>query len=700
MRVHRQRLLTAALSLYGLALAVRPLDEADTFFHLSLGRAVLRAGSRVVPEPTAFRDFTAPAVAFEWLWSVLSYAVYSLGGYTLLTLLGCVLSALACWSAVLFTQRTRASAEADGWVAAVSVLAVCSVICRVSVRPELALLCGLPWYVLAARAYAEKHGRARLLLGAALVLGCVVWAQLHGSFVLCPVLFVVCVVRRDALERRRELQADGLVLLLLLAAQLSGPAGVHIGEQISAHAAGDAPRYISEMARPSWAGLDPFAAPNVAAYLSLVLLGGAGMLIERRWYARELLLLLLGAALFAAANRFIAEAALLAVPFANQGAGGISLHYQGRAPRLTLLTVSAVLLGVTAVRVQALHGPLGHLGAAENALALHAADAPALVALPNDAPVLTDYASSAVVGFVGRDRLRTFVDGRTPLYFDATDFAVSREMGRDKVALRNGLSRYGARAAVFRRDSEACLQLAAADGWSVALLEPLYTTFVQLVPAETQQAMSMLRPCGVQYIPREACEGAALQADIARVRDAGALEFAGFLEAARDVRCGGDVQAALPRVRALEASARPYRSYYDRVLIEALLRAGDFETAPAEMLRAIEDGDVAVIGTLQLEAAAGLPLSAARKVLSAYLERAGDEADIGVRAALAEICARAGDDDCARFQATRAAVRGRSTSALTWLAEHHEDARVRRDAKRWLEVLRHTATPHEQAAVR
>ena len=61
-------------------LAWRPIDEADLFYHLSLGRAVLAAHARIVPEPTAFRDFSEPAVASEWLWSVLSYVVFELGG--------------------------------------------------------------------------------------------------------------------------------------------------------------------------------------------------------------------------------------------------------------------------------------------------------------------------------------------------------------------------------------------------------------------------------------------------------------------------------------------------------------------------------------------------------------------------------------------------------------------------------------------
>jgi hypothetical protein len=120
------------------------------------------------------------------------------------------------------------------------------------------------------------------------------------------------------------------------------------------------------------------------------------------------------------------------------------------------------------------------------------------------------------------------------------------------------------------------------------------------------------------------------------------------------------------------------------------------------MLSAIEGEDPAMVALLQQPAAGELPLSAARSVLSAFVARAGDEADLGVRAALAEICARAGDQECARFHATRAAVRGRYTSALDWVAEHHTEERVRTDARRWLTVLgraRHGSATSDAASV-
>src|SRR5688572_18907384 len=85
--------------------ALHPFHDADAFWHMALGRAVLAAGSRVVPEPLALWAFTEPAVVPEWLWGVLTLQVHSAGGYTALSLLPSAL-AVACALLVLQLART------------------------------------------------------------------------------------------------------------------------------------------------------------------------------------------------------------------------------------------------------------------------------------------------------------------------------------------------------------------------------------------------------------------------------------------------------------------------------------------------------------------------------------------------------------------------------------------------------------------
>jgi len=680
--------LDAALVLYTAWIAAHRIDEGDAFFHLSLGRAVLQARKLVVPEPTAFFDFDQPAVASEWLWSVLTYVTHQLGGYTALSVLGIGVSAVVA-ICVLGLVRFYAAAERDtAWAHVIAVAVIAILQCRNAVRPQLTLLIALPCFLVLARVYASAAGRRRLYLGLALALIGVVWAQLHGSFVLAPALFVLQVIDLTAPGARARLRIDGVTLALLFSTLLTSAYGAHVVAFIGSHAAGDAPRYIGEMARPSWAAFNPFDSVTVFAYLLLGVFGLCNVLAPERTCLRELLLCALGIALFATANRFIAEAGLLAVPIATSGARKLAKLRAGDSYIVRLAWQSsgalsaAWMLGATLTQAQAVHGQLGVLGVSGHAFALHAAKA--LEHLPDGSAVLTDYASSAPVGFVSAGRLRTFVDGRTPLYFDATDFAVARDMLRDSRALKLGVERYAAAAAVVSRDSAACQWLS--SDWTVALVEPRYTTFIRQ-PAHS--SISALRPCGNRYVSQVSCQAPEqLASDIARVRDLGAREFATFLEAEKALVCGGDAAAALHQLRDLEGAAHAYARSFQHTMVQALLANGEFALATERVLGALEAGDASIVNLLQTPAAAPLSLQGARSILERYMDGSGDDADLGVRVALAELCARTGDEDCARFHATRAAVRGRASHAIEWLAAHHSEARVRRDARRWLDVLR------------
>jgi hypothetical protein len=61
--------------------ALHPTQEADVFFHLELGRAVLDHQARVVPEPHAFPEFEPECTAPAWLWDVAAYSIHSIAGW-------------------------------------------------------------------------------------------------------------------------------------------------------------------------------------------------------------------------------------------------------------------------------------------------------------------------------------------------------------------------------------------------------------------------------------------------------------------------------------------------------------------------------------------------------------------------------------------------------------------------------------------
>ena len=62
------------------ALCVHPFYETDVYWHLALGRAVLRHHARVVPEPMAIPWAGDVCVASEWLWEVVASLLHTSPG--------------------------------------------------------------------------------------------------------------------------------------------------------------------------------------------------------------------------------------------------------------------------------------------------------------------------------------------------------------------------------------------------------------------------------------------------------------------------------------------------------------------------------------------------------------------------------------------------------------------------------------------
>jgi hypothetical protein len=692
--------LWAALLGGAVALAtVRPQYEGDLFWHRTLGRAVLQHHRRVVPEPTALASFTDPAVVPEWLWGVvtdgLSRAAPRAGPAALVAILG-ALSALA-----LVRLLRRAAPElGPGAVAAVSGLAMAVALQRLRVRPEAASIALVPALALAGYHYAEAAGLARLRVAAAALALEVLWAQLHGSFVLAPALFAIGAGPALLRDLRAPARTTHLgVLGALLLGLLTSAHGVAVLGYVLAHAGGDATRHIGDMRAPTWDAFAPsgwldgaYGGPYGACLVFLWLAALAGLAAARRVPGRELLLALLGVALMLVATRFLVFAALLAAPLAALGLGALGPLAGARAawPGWRWLGVAAGLAApaLWVKDVEAQRGPVGRPGLAAGAFPEGAAAF--LETLPSGSPVLTSFDAGAPLGFWLGGRVRTYVDSRTPLHFDDADFALARDVFRDPEALRRALLRFEARAVVLNRSRPVCGRLPA--GWAPVVMEAEYTTY-----APGAAPPVALSPCGPEPFTEAACEGggATLDAEIARLARPAGAPFARLLRAARILRCGGplaEVPALLPAA-AESGISRPERDYLEAVyrmrtgavpraleLLDEGLRAGDAR-ALALVTPAILDGQV--------------PADRARALLTDAVTALDDAAPPDLRALLALACAQQEDAACVRVQALRAAVRGSRMAlpALMWLTQHHGSAGARAEAEAWIRLLQQEAPP-------
>ncbi|HKP63272.1 MAG TPA: hypothetical protein VJV78_41325 [Polyangiales bacterium] len=689
----------ALLALSAGASALHQNREADVFFHLELGRAVLAERARTVTEPYALPGFEPTCMAPAWLWDVLAYALHAIAGFPglgLFCVLSAVLAALGCARFTFVAGRDSQSRFA-AWAVVSAACAIC-IAPRFQVRPQTLALAVLAVYLVLAYRHVRAESGKRLASGALLVCCALVWAQLHGSFVLAPVLFVIIAAGRS-LETWRAPSAPRVDLLVLAGttvALATSPAGLGVFAYIGSHGYGDAVRFIYEMRPPQWVDLVALNGTSGKALVLLWLLCLFGATREGRWQWTALGLALLGHVLLSRAVRFVAEDAVLCAPLALTGAANLA-EWARRAfaarslPALTgaLLLLAAAGLGQSALDNRGGYGARFGLGNDETAFPRLAARY--LARMPRGTPVLSSFLAGPALGFWSGARLRTYVDGRTPLYFDDADYALEREVLTNADALDRALNRYGFRAAVVERDHGVC-DLLTKRGWQPVVIEATYSTFV---PGGGDAALEGIDPCGPVYIhtARAARNLPALDRSLARLAKLGPTPFLDLLRAERLLLDPSpDAERALSL---LERSAAPsYARPHLRARVSALLAHHDASGAYQVIRDGLRAGDGSLAAFVVRPELATLSGDQLRELLELTVSTLGEGAAPPLRSLLAAICREQGDAECARFHVLRAAARAAPNvePTLLWLTQHADSERKRADARAWLDLLQRERT--------
>lgn len=674
-------------ALLGFCLGSRRIIDADVFWHLSMGRAVLREHSRVVTEPSALYSWTEPCVAKDWLWDVSTYAIYKAGGFGLLAFLPSVFGAAIGYRAARLLEVGRdPPPRAMHTLLAIFALSACAEI--LDMRPNLIFLTLLLACIELSLRFVRAESSRRLPLAAALVGMQLFWAQVHSSLVYGPVVFGLIAVEAELREhapfadsRHRLVQQAG-VLMAMLAACTTGAAGLGVFQLVLTHAAGDATRHISDMRPFEWGefSLDWHVPLAITLF---ALLGGAGVVAAGARSGFGIGLILLGAALTANSGRFVFSWSLLLLPWAAAGVRALESAISARSFERLERSVACLALfavWVCAGRVDSQSGPLFTHGLRPGGQPLSAARY--LATLPQGSRVFSEYTTGAPLGFWLDGHARTFVDARTLLYFDDTDWAVARDMLAHREAVARGFARYGFDAAVVARDSSICPVLEA--NWVAVVVEARHTTFV---PRGRGHAVTGLSACGPFYLRADACDtpDAEWQATLQRQRKLDATSpFLSLMAAGVQLQC----KRGAPDTRALpsEADAREFLATFRLYRAWTLLLTGE-RNAALDVVRAALDDDDALAARILLEPAAGeLPAADAKQLLERALRVMDDNAPPPMRVHLATMCVATGDAECVRFQALRAFLAGDQSARalLEWAAKNHPKPRIRTDLAAWL----------------
>jgi hypothetical protein len=180
--------LVAALPLAALvvvaAFAIRRLDDFDTWWHLASGRWIVQNGS--IPDRDVL-SFTVPQnewINLQWLYDVLLYAVWSVGGDS-----GLVIASAACF-VLTFALLARHLGRYTGALATTLLLVwvAATVNERFLIRPEMA---SFPLLAAIQLVLAQGRDDSRRLRW--LVPLMVLWANMHSLFIL-GVAAIVCAI--------------------------------------------------------------------------------------------------------------------------------------------------------------------------------------------------------------------------------------------------------------------------------------------------------------------------------------------------------------------------------------------------------------------------------------------------------------------------------------------------------------------------
>jgi tetratricopeptide (TPR) repeat protein len=177
---HLQEALPVLVVVLAALLALRRLEDFDTWWHLAVGRWIARNWAMPHTDPLSYTMGDEQWINMSWLFDLFIYLVHRLGGVNALQVSAVVAFGTATALMVTGLRRTVGAVLA----AALGLWVVIMMQERFAVRPEMlsyVLLLGMQWLLATAR---RHDGRFLWLLPVAMV----VWSNVHSLSVIGSVL--------------------------------------------------------------------------------------------------------------------------------------------------------------------------------------------------------------------------------------------------------------------------------------------------------------------------------------------------------------------------------------------------------------------------------------------------------------------------------------------------------------------------------
>ena len=255
MRLSLDRLwLLLAVGLPALVCLLVPVPAVDLAYQARAGEEILRTGLIPAVDTYTFTVAGSPWTDQQWLAQVLLALGFRAGGWELLVVLRAVLVSA---SFGLLAATAMAKGAHPRTAAILSLLAFALAAPALALRPQLF---AIAIFALLLLLVARRRRNPRVVWLAPLLV--IAWANIHGSFVLAPMLLGYAWL--DDLVRGRPSRAPFALLLVGTAATLVSPFG--IGAWGYAAGIGANPAIAGQVTE--WQRTTPFTVPGFLFYLS------------------------------------------------------------------------------------------------------------------------------------------------------------------------------------------------------------------------------------------------------------------------------------------------------------------------------------------------------------------------------------------------------------------------------------------------
>jgi hypothetical protein len=655
--------------------ASNPLTQNDLFWHLELGRAVLMTGSRIVSEPWSIFGAERLRVVPEWLWAAVLYCVdrrFGMTGIHVLVLACAALLGLALLTLIRDVADEHRSPLTP--LVPLAALAAAAINARLNERPETFALVSLAFVLVLARKFARASGSSALRWGACIVALEILHAQIHGTFVLIPVLVGFASIKRVLQRDASFFRPLAFTAVALLLGALTSAYGLDLRAYLVSHTHGDAVRHIMDMNSPAWAAVNPAERPYFGYYFALLGISLVLAAAHRRASLNATLCAALGLMLLATAVRAVGLAALLTLPLALESAAGLCAELPFSKVRSAGFASLAVLICIGDLFLNDGKGESKLLQLGFDYDRVPVASARFISSSRVRERVLASFAAGAPLAYLAHGRANVLMDSRTPLHFDDTQYALLRDSFRSLRQLEKAVHWFDITAVVVRQQQAECELIAQSERFVPAVVEWDYTTFVRREEASLKRPLATLTPCAREgRIRIDRCSrefDGEFERDLKQTTFS-SNAFAGVLRAERALRCGATAQEleALPAWLEAVPSGRGPRPEQTLWLAIGLSRIAQHEAALKLLSKLALAGHVPAASAMAASLAHVAPRRV-RALVEPIAERYEDALPIALRLALARACVATNDPACARFHGLRAFL-GSGDEALPilrWIA--------------------------------